>query len=190
MEINGWIIEAFPFDYKNNNYIVLVKLYQKNEKKPKYSLLEIEIFAENDFKKSLTTPVNKNGFMIDAKTLRKFFGIEYSKNLGEILNQFKRFFSKFIPTTIIDKKSEKLKKAMIFSLSSSDSEDPDKEYCFAVKRNPSNKRRTLFNDNKTRLLRPDLYKKFQNDASISFCYSANRCDEKTDEEVLSNFSKK
>ena len=58
MEENGWVIEAFPFNYKNNNYIVLAKLYLKDESRPKYALLKTEIIKRNDINESITYPVN------------------------------------------------------------------------------------------------------------------------------------
>ena len=188
MEINGWVIEAFNFKYKNIEYVVLAKLYQG--KKPKYALLETEIIKLNDCKESKIIPVNSNGFMTDAMTLRNFFGIDYAKNLGNILDQFNQYFSKFIPTEVNLKKTKEIKEIMIRSLSKSDSENPNKIYCFSVRRNPNNGRRTLYNDNKTKLLRPNLYFKLKDEQTISFCYSENMNDEQTDEEILLRFSEK
>lgn len=48
---------------------------------------------------------------------------------------------------------------MVNSLSQSDAEDPNKIYCFSVKRIC---KRSPFNNNKARLLRPKLYKKITN----------------------------
>ena len=56
--------------------------------------------------------------------------------------------------------------------------------------NPYNVNRTQFNDNKTKILRPNLYLKFKEELAISFCYSNEKNDEKTDEEILLNFSKR
>ncbi len=127
--------------------------------------------------------------MTNAKTLREFFEIEYQPNLGEILKQFNQYFSNFIPTQINSKKTKKLQEKILNSLSKSDNEDPSKIYCFALKRNPNNGQRSLFNDNKTKLLRPNLHSKFKEEMSISFCYSPNENEEKTDNEILLNFSK-
>lgn len=188
MEENGWIIEAFTFNYIKTNYIVLASLYQKGEKKPEYALLKTEIIKEEDHNVSLILPVNSSGFMADAKTLREFFNISYSQNIGEILQQFNQHFSNFIPTRINSNKSDSLKSIMVSSLSKSDSEDPNKKYCFTVKRNANKGARSPFNDNKTKLLRPNLYLRFENDSTISFCYSKNKSDEETDEEILLKFS--
>ncbi|MHC3386823.1 DUF6037 family protein [Lacticaseibacillus paracasei] len=95
-----------------------------------------------------------------------------------------------MPKTVDEEPSEEQKEAMSFSLSISDSEDPKKKYCFGVKRNPKGSSRSSFNDNKTRLLRPDLYKYFKDDKTISFCYSSEIQAEKTDSEIMEVFSKK
>mgnify|MGYP001801912591 CR=1 FL=1 len=191
MEENGWVIEAFPFNYKNNNYIVLAKLYLKDESRPKYALLKTEIIKRNDINESITYPVNSNGFIdIDVQEFREFFDIEYSKQLGNILQQFNAYFSEFIPTEINLNKPETLKEVMVSSLSKSDSEDPDKIYCFTVTRNGERGNRSDFNDNKTRLLRPNLYLKFKDDLTISFCYKKEKKEEKSDSEILLNFAKR
>ena len=187
MENHGWVIEAFPFVYLNRDYIVLAKLYQGN-RKPKYALLQVEILKTNDINDSLTVPVNASGFMTDAKSLREFFDIGYSENIGDILSQFNEPFSSFIPTKVNLCKSQNLKDAMINSLSISDSQDPNKIYCFSIKRNPDTEKRTIFNDNKSRLLIPILYAKFEDDNTVSFCYSSKIDREKTDEEIINNFS--
>ena len=67
-------------------------------------------------------------------------------------------------------------------------QDPNKIYCFAIKRNPNNEKRTSFNDNKSRLLRPNLYFKFKDDKTVSFCYSSDVQREKTYGEIINNFS--
>jgi hypothetical protein len=190
LEKNGWIMEAFDFNYKKNDYVILAKLYLNEEEKPKYALLKIEFIRADDSKKSLVLPVNSNGFMTDAKTLRSFFDIEYSENLGEIIQQFNKYFSDFIPTQIKADKSDLLKQSMINSFSKSDNQDPNDKYCFNVIRNGKNGKRSPFNDNKTKLLRPNLYLKFKDEPTISFCYSAKSEEEESDEEILLKFSRR
>lgn len=188
MEENGWVIEAFPFNYKNNNFIVLVKLYLKGEARPKYALLKTEIIKKSNINESIMYPVNSSGFMdINVKEFREFFNVEYSEQLGDILQQFYAYFSKFIPDQINLNKSETIKSVMVSSLSKSDSEDPDKVYCYTVTRKGN---RSPYNDNKTRLLRPNLYLKFKEDTTISFCYKNDIIEEKSDEEILLNFAKR
>src|SRR3990167_1532914 len=96
----GWVIDAFPFNYKDCDYIVLAKLYQEGEKKPQYALMKVEILKSENIDERLTAPVNANGFLIEAKPLREFFNIEYGGNLGDLLSQFNAYFSQFIPTHV------------------------------------------------------------------------------------------
>lgn len=42
MKDKGWVIDSFYFRYKQQNYIVLVKLFEKEEKVPEYALLKLE----------------------------------------------------------------------------------------------------------------------------------------------------
>ena len=92
----GWVIEAFPFNYKSCDYIVLAKLYEDGEKKPKYALMKVEILKSDNINERLVSPVNANGFLIDVKQLREFFNIEYGENLGELLNQFNEYLARGI----------------------------------------------------------------------------------------------
>jgi Family of unknown function (DUF6037) len=188
MIANGWAIEGFPFNYKDLDYIVLAKLYEKGEIKPKYALLKIEILKSQNINERLISAVNANGFLIEPKLLREFFNIEYGENLGDILSQFNEYFAKFIPTQITLGKPPRIEEAMIASLSKSDSQDPKKRYCYGVRRNQDGRARTPFNDNKTRLLRPTLYQEFSADQSISFCYSIDTNDHKSDAVIIQNFS--
>ncbi|WP_374258198.1 DUF6037 family protein [Yokenella regensburgei] len=188
MVANGWVIEAFPFNYKNRDYIVLAKLYEDGEKKPKYALMKVEILKSEKINERLVSAVNANGFMTEAKLLRAFFDIEYGENLGDLLSQFNEHFAQFIPTHVTLDKSPHIEEAMVISLSKSDSQDPNKRFCYGVMRNSDGRQRTRFNDNKTRLLRPTLYPEFSSDLSISFCYSTDANDHKSDTVIIQKFS--
>src|SRR5699024_6770333 len=128
------------------------------------------------------------------KTLREYFNIEFSKNLGDILKQFNHHFSSFIPTEVNETKSPNEEKAMVGSLSFSDNDDPNKIYCFAVKRNPLKENgeygeRTPYNDNKARILKRTLYEKLKKEKHLSFCFSSDPNAKKTDNEILINWTK-
>lgn len=190
MKNNGWTICSFIFKYKNKNYIVLVKRFVGNVQRIlKYALVKLEFMKETDLTDLLEVEANSNGLLIDAKTLRKYFGIEYSNNLGDIINQFSNQLGDSIPTNIKMNISDIEKQAMVRSLSMSDSEDPEKIYCTMVRRNPEGKKRSEFNSDKTKLLRSELFEYFKDDESISFCYSKEPEKENNDATILKNFSK-
>ena len=129
--------------------------------------------------------------MVDAQTLREFFGIEWVENLGDILHQFTEQFGEWIPVDIKDL-SEGQKKAVVRQLGISDaSDDPDKIYCIDVRRtgkrtDGSLKVRSSFNSQKSEFLRPELYAKFKDDLNLSFYYSIDPSEEKTDGQIIAS----
>lgn len=190
MKNNGWTICSFIFKYKNKNYIVLVKRFVGNVKRiSEYALVKFEFMKETDLTDLLEVEANSKGLLIDAKTLREYFDIEYSNNLGDIIDQFSNQLGDSIPTNIKMNISDIEKQAMVRSLSVSDSEGPEKIYCTMVRRNPEGKKRSEFNSDKTKLLRGELFKWFKDDESISFCYSKESEKENNDAMILKNFSK-
>lgn len=189
MKNKGWTICSFIFSYKNTRYIVLVKRFVGNEiRNDKYALVKLQFMKESDLNDSLEIEANSNKLIADAQMLREYFGINYSNNIGDILKQFTLQFGNSIPTEVKDTISELEKKAMVHSLSLSDSEDPEKIYCTKVRRNPQGHKRSEFNTDKTKLLRRSLFEHFKDDNSISFCYSKEKNDEKDDVTILKNFS--
>lgn len=191
---HNWTISSFTFSFKRLNYIALVILYLPGEKKPDYALVKIDFIRETDINSHLEVPANSVGLMTDAKTLRLFFHIEYSENLGDILKQFNVYLGKIIPKSIVPPRTTMERTTMVNYLSTKDAEDINKIYCYKVKRNPlrkdgSNSERSIFNDNKTKLLRRNLYDKLGKDTTISFCYSDDPLKEKTDLEIMNNWAK-
>ena len=190
MKNKGWIITSFTFRYKTINYIVLVKRFLSEEKREnKYSLVKLEFMKENDLEDSLLVEANSRQIFVDAKIFRQYFGIAYVPNLGDIFKQFYGIFGKSIPSTIKIVNTDFEKTAMVKSLSISDSEDPTKIYCTNVRRNPEGQKRSVFNSDKTKILRPRLYEYFKDEESISFCYSNDECKNNDDATILKNFSK-
>lgn len=185
-----WTICSFLFRYKSVVYIVLVKRFVGKEKREnKYALVKLHFMKRDDLNDELEIEANSSRLLIDAKTLRQYFGIEYKYNLGDILKQFTKTFGKAIPTNIPNNISDEEKYAMVKSLSISDSEDPNKIYCYKIRRNPDGEKRSDFNSDKTKLIRPDLFKKFENEPGVSFCYSDDSLKENNDSNILYNFSK-
>jgi hypothetical protein len=189
MESNGWVIDAFPFKFKAIDYLVLVKLYDDNDvNRPEFALLELEFLKKNDISDNLVAPANTTKLLNTAQEIRTYFGIEWSENLRDILSQFYEYLSGFIPLSAGLHRTQEVDVAMVESLSKSDSQDPRKVYCFSAKRNSNKGHRSPYNDNKTRILRPLLYSKLSGDPKVSFNYSLERSKEKSDSEIISNFS--
>lgn len=189
MVSKNWIISSLLFSYKKIDYIVLVNLFVKNEiKKNPYALVKLHFMKKNDLENKLEVEANTQGLLTEAKIIRNYFGIEYEENLGEILKEFSEYLNKFIPTEMNNAISDLEKTAMINSLSKSDSENPNKIYCYKIMRNPEGKRRSPFNEDKTKLLYMKLFKYFEKDSSISFCYTEDKEKEKTISKIIRNFT--
>jgi hypothetical protein len=186
---NKWTICSFIFNYREIEYIVLVKRFVGRERRiSTYALVKLNFMKTTDLNDDLEVEANSNGLIIKAKDLRQYFGIEYQENFGDILRQFTECLGNVIPLFVPDIVSTIEKRAMVLSLSKSDAEDPNRIYCTNVKRNPNGGQRSEFNSDKTKLLRKSLFEHFSNHSEISFCYSLDRTKENDDTTILRNFA--
>ena len=200
MQRKGWTIDSFRFPFREVNYIVLAILYSPEEVKEKYALLKLDFLHPENFKHHLLVPANSNGLMADAMELRIFFRIppDY-EHLGDALRTLTRELGYCTPTKVNTSKSQAEKKAIVYELSDGNSEDAEKLYCFAVKRNPvlidkeTNEprqlKRSAYNDRKTKILRASLYQRLGIDDTLSFCYSNDPEMDYPDEVILDNWLK-
>lgn len=139
--MDGLFVVLFS-NIKNKNYIVLVKRFVGSaERKSGYALVELEFMKENDLTDLLKVEANSSKLIIDTKTLREYFRVEYSNNLRDIIKQFSNQLGSSIPANININVTDIEKQAMVRSLSISDSEDPEKVYCTMIRRNLQGKKR-------------------------------------------------
>ena len=199
MRKKGWTIDSFRFPFNGVNYIVLVILYLPGEEKG-YALAKLDFLHPEDFKYHLLVPANSKGLICGAMDLRIFFKIppDY-EHLGDALRTLTRELGYCTPTKVNTSKSQAEKKAIVCELSDGNSEDAEKLYCFAVKRNPvlidkeTNEprqlKRSAYNDRKTKILKPSLYQRLGIDDTLSFCYSNDPEMDYPDEVILDNWLK-
>ncbi len=166
----------------------------------RHALVKLDFLHPDNFKHHQLVPANSNGLICGAMDLRIFFRIppDY-EHLGDALRTLTRELGYCTPTKVNTAKSQAEKKAIVYELSDGDSEDAEKLYCFAVKRNPvlidkqTNKprqlKRSAHNDQKTQILRPTLYEKLGKDDTLSFCYSNDPEMNYSDEVIIDNWLK-
>ena len=189
MVAKKWTICSFIFVYKRVEYIVLVKRFVGREQRiEEYALVKLHFIEADNLYHELQVEANSQRLIVEARTLREFFGIEYGDNLGNILKQFTNQLGESIPKKVPEQRTAAEQAALVNSLSRSDAENPNKIYCYGVKRNSNGGQRSEFNSDKTKLLRPDLFRYFENDTSISFRYSDDINKENNDSEILRKFS--
>lgn len=192
MKEKNWTIASFTFSYKKKQYVVLVKRFIDPIKRHnEYALVQLEFMRYDDIEQNLILEANSNSLLGDLKTIREYFGIKYSVNLHNLMVEFSRELNKFIPTNVPDPKTydETQLEGLNKSISNSDSEDPAKRYCYGTMLNLEGKFRSPFNADKTKIFRSTLFDKLGVEPRLSFCYSRNPNDEKTDAEIIANTNK-
>lgn len=70
---------------------------EKNKRKNEYALVELQFMKSNNLDEQLISEVNSRRILKDAREVREYFGIEFSKNMGNIMGQFCNNLGKFIP---------------------------------------------------------------------------------------------
>ncbi|MEK5203274.1 DUF6037 family protein [Bacillus sp. FSL R10-2789] len=195
LKANNWAVDAFLFRYKKQEFIVLVKVYGKEEKKDSpYAIVKLEFIKRGNNNESLNAYADKYKVCFPNLTVfRNFFGIEYKENLYDLTEEFAEYFSTFIPDGLTINKEEELKNAIMDQLNKSDSQSSPGSHCFGVQRNRNRKdgssgQRSPENNQKAAFLRPELYRRLMDDTTISFRFSEDPARNCTDEDILERWA--
>ena len=98
MEANGWTISSFIFVYKNIRYVVLVKRFIGPIKRVNpYALVQLEFMKYTDTQDNYVVEANSNSLLDDIKSIRKYFGIAYEPNMGQLMEQFAQTLNSVVP---------------------------------------------------------------------------------------------
>lgn len=188
---NGWVITAFPFKYNNVECHVIFEDIKaiKNCTDPYYIAYLTFIDLDNNTRR-LETLANTQKFSASIQQIRDFFHIQYQDNLIDFLSHFYQYFQLQTPNKMPNLNNN-LKQAIVEKINHREN-NPNAIFCYKVKRNGKSINgkqcyRTAYNNDKTRLLYPDLYNYFKDDRTISFCYSENPLDEKSQNELITQF---
>lgn len=178
---DGWCITAFRFTYNKAKYIVLIEDIEKLDiKVMQYAIVRITFIDIQNHDRVLQAQANSAKIMMNPREFREYFGIEYSENLGDIFAQFYSYFNRSMPCLRQDETDPELKDQMVNQLSMNDNDNPNARNCYEIKingiRNGRQFKRTPFNADKGKLLRPDVFKYIQNESRLSLCFSERRDD--------------
>lgn len=194
MEKKQWMIDSFIFEYKTEQYIVILTLYNEKERKPnQHAKAKVEFVKDNNTEHSIKGFIDfYEVYFDDFKEFCDFFGVE-NRNMGrDLFVDFANIFSEFIPEEKIIKKSDRIQKIIG---SRAEGNNPKAVYCYEVRRNGKKadgtlKKRSIANSNKAEMLRPELYETFRNDTNLSFYFSTEKADCKSDLEIKRAFAKR
>ena len=186
----GWIIDSFPFEYNGKQTIVILTLYTLNERKPsEYAQVKLEFISQDDANHSIKAYADF--YEVHFNSVREFFDFFDINRLDgnrfrEIFINFSECFARVIPMQKVINKPL-LERELIGRRA--EGNNPNAIYCFDVRRNgrrsdgtPNS--RSIENSNKAEMLRPELYHRYRHDPNLSFFFSDNLNEERTDEEII------
>lgn len=187
MERKKWVIECFPFIYKNKAYFVILKIYGPKHRKPsKHAKASVEFIQRNDCRVTITGYVDfYNVHFNSVVEFCKFFDVKIKNADRDLFDDFSVIFSQCIPT---EKSFNKTPEENQLIGSRAEGNNPNAVYCFDVRRNGTKEDgspnvRSVENSNKAESLRYDLYKTYCDDHNLSFFFSDNPADERSDSEI-------
>lgn len=186
----GWIIDSFPFEYNGKQTIVILTLYTPKERKPsEYAQVKLEFISQDDANHSINAYADF--YEVHFNSAIEFFDFFDINRLDgnrfrEIFINFSECFARVIPMQKVINKPL-LERERIGRRA--EGNNPNAIYCFDVKRNGKRangtpKSRTIKNSNKAEMLRPELYQRYRYDPNLSFFFSDNPDEERTDEEII------
>lgn len=186
-EEKEWVIDSFLFEYKKEDYVVILKLYNDTERKPsEYAKVKLGFIRANNIKESIQAYADFYEIHFNSSDeFANFFNINRGNANRNLFVDFSEIFSKFIP----DKKYEE-KQGLIQRLQGSRCEgnNPNAIYCYDVRRNGETdgrkNTRSKANSNKAYTLRRSLYEKYKEDKNLSFFFYDKLEDVRTDEEII------
>lgn len=190
-----WYTDSFLFKYNNQEYIVLVKRYEE-DKKPRHYLVKLEFLKKDNFDHKLTTGANSVKLEVAPIEIYRYFNLKRSESTNNPLEHFYRSLGQAIPHFKVETQTDTELKAMVISLSESDKDDPNKQYCFRVRRlglkaDGSPKEQSQYNHDKAKLLVRDVYDDLgcDDEKHISFDFSVDINKKKDRKDLVYNFVK-
>lgn len=98
-EEKEWVIDSFLFEYKKEDYVVILKLYNDTERKPsEYAKVELGFIRANNSKESIQAYADFYEIHFNSSNeFANFFNINRGNANRNLFVDFSEIFSKFIP---------------------------------------------------------------------------------------------
>ncbi len=193
---NEKAVIVFHFNYKQMDYFVAVCLLTEDDRKKKeteYALVRLCFMRTNDLNCYLDCYANSKSITAGMTELRRFLGVEYQEDGIAWINGFLAYFGQYIPRNV-PVQNEEEEATTLYTVCRHENRNPNRIYRYYMFRNGKEKgqqkHRTEYNAQLASVRFPKLYSEFKEDKTISFAFTENVADEKSEEEVLSNFEAK
>ena len=189
---NNWHMTAFDFTYKEKNYDVLFEDNDNiEERRNPYASVLLTFIDIDDPERIYSVEANQVKMFFKPKQFRKYFGIAYSENLGNIFEQFFNYFLTFVPDAVPEQLCERQNNTIDHTLASRGGHNPNAIYCDDARRlgerDGEQLHRSTFIANLTQRRRPDLFQHFEREDTVTFYYSPNEDDELSTIEIINRF---
>ena len=190
---HGYHMTAFKFKYNGSAYIVL---FEDNgnieDRRNRFALVVLTFIDLASPDRRIVVEANRAQLIFaSAEEFRKFFGIRYSNNLGDIFKQFYDRLLEFIPPTAPEHLDKELEIEVARTLASRGQHNPYAIYCYDArrlgKRNGSQMHRSIFISNLAELRKRNLYDYFRLETTVTFYFSTNPEDELDDIDIINRF---
>ena len=98
-EEKEWVIDSFLFEYKKEDYVVILKLYNDTERKPsEYAKVKLGFIRANNIKESIQAYADFYEIHFNSSNeFANFFNINRGNANRNLFVDFSEIFSKFIP---------------------------------------------------------------------------------------------
>ena len=191
MDQSGWTITAFAFHYKHTEYAVILKLYGEDDRRPsEHAKASLEFCRRHDLTASIFAYLDYYEVrFFSTEDFCRFFDVQPSGELRDMFLDFSEIFANSIPPYRPTDPPKAVRDKMI---SRCEGDDPNAIYCYDVRRNGLSplgvqKHRRASNGTKAALAVPWLWDKLRADDTISFCFTANIDQQRTEAEIFEAF---
>lgn len=195
MVANEKAVIVFRFTYKNIPYFIAVCLLTEEDskrKEAKYYLVRLCFMKADNISDFLECYANSAKITAGLTELRRFFGVEYQPNGIDWINAFSKHLGDCIPLDI-PTPNDREQKVIVGVICRHEGRDPNRIYRSYIfcngKEKGKQKHRTEYNGQLASIRFPLLYPLFKNNKIVSFAFTDNIDDEKSEEEIMKNFVK-
>ena len=176
--------------------VCLLTEEDREKKTAKYALVRLRFIDRQDSSHFVDCYANSNGLEFEAPTsvsdLRHFFKVGYVSDFKTWINSFYRELGAQIPTHYeVVFNNEHIDDA-VRVICDHEKRNPNRTYRWSmirhhVQSDGTQRHRTEYNAQLASVKFPHNYSHFANDKTVSFGFTENSLEEKTEEEVLQNF---
>lgn len=191
---NEKAVIVFRFNYKKVDYFIAVCLLIEADRKKKeteYALVRLCFMHTNNVNNYLECYANSKNIIVGLTDLRKFLGVEYQKDGIDWITGFLSDLGRVIPKEIPKLEDIEERIAVINTICRHENRNPNRIYRSYMFRNGKingkQKYRTEYNAQLAAIRFLSLYERFKEDRTISFAFTDNHVNEKSEEEILLNF---